>query len=283
MELIPGICTQCGATVSVNNDDEAMVCPYCNTPFVVERAVQNFNTTYNIINKITANNVYIQDGKDRCFDIVGGVLKKYIGSEIDVSIPDSVYQIGEEAFSDTMIKTVKMSDNVIEIKDRAFRNCANLNEIVFSSNLKSIGERAFSGCPQIKSISLPASLEVIKECAFLNNKLNTISVHKKLILSKGYVQRCWANTYKDSFDYNIYTPSPILSDIYVDGRKLDDDDILLDYFIYTQIGHDYVTIKEQEKRRVENLRYKGCCQYCGGEFKGFFNPVCSICERKKDY
>lgn len=50
MPLIPGICTNCGATLSVDQANECMVCPYCDTPFIVEKAVNNFNNTYNITN-----------------------------------------------------------------------------------------------------------------------------------------------------------------------------------------------------------------------------------------
>lgn len=70
IKLIPGICTQCGATLSVNKRENTMVCPYCNTPFIVEKAIQNFNTTYNI----TAQNVFVQEA-NREFEIIGGVLK----------------------------------------------------------------------------------------------------------------------------------------------------------------------------------------------------------------
>ena len=45
MKLIPGICTQCGATLSVNKDTDKMVCPYCGAPFIVKNAIQQLKHT----------------------------------------------------------------------------------------------------------------------------------------------------------------------------------------------------------------------------------------------
>ena len=34
--LVPAVCTQCGAKLEVDPDQEAAVCPYCGTPFITE-------------------------------------------------------------------------------------------------------------------------------------------------------------------------------------------------------------------------------------------------------
>lgn len=60
MALVPGICTQCGATLSADNEKECMICPYCSTPFIVQKAINNFYNTYNISNSV----VYINDGNN---------------------------------------------------------------------------------------------------------------------------------------------------------------------------------------------------------------------------
>lgn len=56
MALIPGICTQCGATLTADDTKDCMICPYCNTPFIVEKAINNFHNTYNISNSTV--NIY---------------------------------------------------------------------------------------------------------------------------------------------------------------------------------------------------------------------------------
>ncbi len=43
MPLVAAKCTQCGANIQVNNEMEAAVCPFCNTPYIVEKAINNYS------------------------------------------------------------------------------------------------------------------------------------------------------------------------------------------------------------------------------------------------
>lgn len=62
MPLIPAKCTACGADLSVDATKEAAVCPYCNTAYITEKAIQYYNTT-NVtnINTLHADVVQITD------------------------------------------------------------------------------------------------------------------------------------------------------------------------------------------------------------------------------
>ena len=44
MALVKAICTHCGGVLDVDNEKDAWVCKYCNTPFIVEKAVNIYNT-----------------------------------------------------------------------------------------------------------------------------------------------------------------------------------------------------------------------------------------------
>ena len=44
MALIKAQCTNCGAALEVEQDKDAAICPYCNTPYVVEKAVNQYQT-----------------------------------------------------------------------------------------------------------------------------------------------------------------------------------------------------------------------------------------------
>lgn len=53
--FVPAICTNCGGELTVDPTQEATVCQYCGTPFVVSKAIQNYeikHTTYttNVVN-----------------------------------------------------------------------------------------------------------------------------------------------------------------------------------------------------------------------------------------
>ena len=51
MALVKAQCTNCGANLEVDNQKDAAICPFCNTPYVVEKAIQKItNNTTNITN-----------------------------------------------------------------------------------------------------------------------------------------------------------------------------------------------------------------------------------------
>lgn len=47
MPFVPAICTQCGASIEVDSAQSAAVCSHCGTPFIVENAITQYNTTVN--------------------------------------------------------------------------------------------------------------------------------------------------------------------------------------------------------------------------------------------
>ena len=57
-KLVQAKCTNCGAALTVNPSEDAAICPFCNSAFIVDKAIQNF-TSYNI----SANNVEIHNVK----------------------------------------------------------------------------------------------------------------------------------------------------------------------------------------------------------------------------
>ncbi|MBE7074941.1 MAG: hypothetical protein E7376_03080 [Clostridiales bacterium] len=59
MALVPAKCTQCGASVEVDNEKEAAICSHCGTAFIVEKAINNYNITNNITNHIHADVVNV--------------------------------------------------------------------------------------------------------------------------------------------------------------------------------------------------------------------------------
>lgn len=66
MPLVPAICTQCGARLEVDPSRDAAICKYCNTPFITEKAINNYNTTYvTNIGHLHADVVHINDDSSR--------------------------------------------------------------------------------------------------------------------------------------------------------------------------------------------------------------------------
>lgn len=66
MPLVPALCTQCGAKMEIDSSKDAAICPFCNTPFVTEKAINNYNTT-NVTNigNLHADVVNVSDDQSR--------------------------------------------------------------------------------------------------------------------------------------------------------------------------------------------------------------------------
>ena len=94
-----------------------------------------------------------------------GCLTSYTGSEEHVVIPEGVKRIGgnpdNSIFEDTEteIKSVVIPDSVIEIGERAFYTCLQLEEVTMGNGVKKIGQEAFAGCFKMKTIHLSDSLQ----------------------------------------------------------------------------------------------------------------------------
>lgn len=96
------------------------------------------------------NNTY-----DR-MEIENGILKKYHGCEAEVTIPDKVVRIGNNAFSGCKsLVNVIIPDNVIGIGYYAFKDCTGLTKITIPDNLADICEGAFYNCNSLINITIP--------------------------------------------------------------------------------------------------------------------------------
>ena len=216
MPLVNAKCTNCGATLTVDKDKEAAVCQYCNSAFIVDKAINN----YNITNNINANVVNIYGSEtnknSRDFLIEAGKLISYKGSSADVVIPDEVFLIGRNAFIKSTIRSVSfhkgklaieeskvnsgieaafyscsnlatlvIPGNIKEIPNLCFSNCKNLKKLVVEDGVESIGVMAFSSCENLKTVTLPESLLEIGNNAFSScSSLENITIPKNVRIIK---------------------------------------------------------------------------------------------------
>ena len=81
------------------------------------------------------------------FVIENNVLKKYIGKDRIVRIPDGVEIVGYKSFENCdWIRKVIFPDSVKKIGEYAFKGCEKLNVLKISPLLKDIWNMAFKGC-----------------------------------------------------------------------------------------------------------------------------------------
>ena len=76
IELVPAVCTQCGASLQVDPNLEAAVCKYCNTPFIIEKAINNYNVRYANIEHADNVNVDLRGSVKEVLDFADRQLKE---------------------------------------------------------------------------------------------------------------------------------------------------------------------------------------------------------------
>lgn len=59
MPLVQAKCTSCGANLEVDNTKEAAVCPYCNSAYIVEKAINNYTTFITNNNSFAGANINV--------------------------------------------------------------------------------------------------------------------------------------------------------------------------------------------------------------------------------
>ena len=147
--------------------------------------------------------VVFEEGMERIPDYI---CKNSVLSE--VRIPESVNEIGSEAFYNCIglrelvfgktIRTIKGGAfakckglRKIEFKEnkkypmmlenRAFLECTDLEEVIWSPSIKEIGISAFQGCISLEQITLSKGIEKIESCAFAGcTNLKTITLPEGL-------------------------------------------------------------------------------------------------------
>lgn len=83
----------------------------------------------------------------------------------EIQMP-SVEVIGEGAFSDTLLTSIKFPDSIIELESYTLQNCEELSDVDFGSALTNIPKGIFTGCTALKNVTIPENIRDIEAMAF---------------------------------------------------------------------------------------------------------------------
>ena len=135
---------------------EKMVGNESNTKKILEKLERNVTEEKNMERNI--NQTYIknenvkskQTTDEHGFVIQNDTLIKYNGNDINVTVPDMVVTLREQAFlNNKRIVSVVLSENVTTVSEWVFYNCKNLEKIHIPNSVVNIGENAFYGCDKL--------------------------------------------------------------------------------------------------------------------------------------
>lgn len=107
--------------------------------------------------------------KNKDYTVMAGVLKKYLGSDTEVTIPGNlgITSIGDRAFfRNANITQVKIPAGITSVGNYAFAGCENLKHVLFADSVQSIGNYAFENCKNLESFTLPDTMSSIGSYAF---------------------------------------------------------------------------------------------------------------------
>ena len=91
----------------------------------------------------------------------------FSGSNIsEIKLPNSITIIPNHCFNGCKLTSITLPDSIKIIEYSAFCDCHNLEKIVFNNSVNHIGVRAFLYCYNLKEIILPNSIKEIGENAF---------------------------------------------------------------------------------------------------------------------
>ena len=85
---------------------------------------------------------------------------------VTITIPNSVTEIGDYAFSLCALFSIDIPNSVLNIGNDAFNGCYWLTSLTIPNSVVNIGSHAFCGCIDLKSITLPCNLANIGADAF---------------------------------------------------------------------------------------------------------------------
>lgn len=155
-------CTACGITVRTGEINTI-------APEVDENASQGLTFVMN-----EDRNSYILIDIGTCTDTEIVIPSYYNGKPVT--------KINDGAFlNQYSIKSVVISEGILNIGNGAFRNCKNLTSVTIPESVTSIGEYAFYDCDYLSSITLPSGLKTIEKYTFYNCDLGDDSNNQFVI------------------------------------------------------------------------------------------------------
>jgi uncharacterized repeat protein (TIGR02543 family) len=99
-----------------------------------------------------------------------------------INIPNSITNIGSNAFEYSCLTNIIIPDSVSSIGSYAFHKCINLTNVIIPNSVTNIDEWAFMGCFSLASINIPSSLSRVGPYVFAScTKITNIFIPDSVV------------------------------------------------------------------------------------------------------
>ena len=160
MNLNHAFCPLCGAVITVDRSQEAMICPVCGGPFFNAKAIFADSTPVPQTAAFSKKDFSTTPLSD--LEIDRGVLVRYKGKNSYVILPDSINEIGSNAFlSARTLRMIVLPDSITKIGAQAFSECRQLIKIRIPDTVTLIGRGAFSSCKSLTEFTIPNGVQTV--------------------------------------------------------------------------------------------------------------------------
>ena len=141
MSFVQAKCPECGGMLAVDADKKAAVCQFCGEAFIVQEAINNYNTYNETINNYNTTHNYsagttvnVYEDKNKDFVVEAGVLKEYHGESVDVYLPENIKSIDLNCFAGQPIETINLGRNNIDNVFYSLDKCLKLRSVEVCSD-----------------------------------------------------------------------------------------------------------------------------------------------------
>ncbi len=220
------------------------VCANCGLqydPNIIQEQVTKFANTYNInynIQNLNAQNVYLSGNPD--FEINGGTLIKYHGQSQDVVVPENVSCLGEGAFANLVLRSVKLPAGLRIVKGSPFVG-GEISELYVNSILNDEDILKIITEAKINNMFVPSFRRTYNRpgCTFssyyevfVNNLYISYQDIRETLEFYGFTS-CGHYNYEDI--YNGY--GSVVKNIYINNRKIEE---IINVKLHYKTRPDYV-------------------------------------------
>ena len=144
------------------------------SPYQIVDGILYQNTVLLKLIDRTRTEVTVKDGTTKIGDLAFGFRFETSGPVISsITLPDTVTEIGEDAFAYTDITSIDLS-HVTSIGESAFSH-TDLSSVNLT-NVDELGESVFSYCKELKSFVWPSSMTTIPKSTFSNAGLTSFVI-----------------------------------------------------------------------------------------------------------